>query len=99
MVQKKMANYLSVECFVCGEFTNLHRCGILLSPSTKRRPTKKHSLCDLCYYKLRRLAELVRGETMSSLVLLAYSEKTKSLSTSNFQQVLLNSVDGRKSEN
>ncbi|MBM3910723.1 MAG: hypothetical protein FJ356_03640 [Thaumarchaeota archaeon] len=93
-----MVSYLSVECFVCGEFTNLHRCGLLLSPSTKRRPTKKHSLCDICYYKLRRLAELVRGEAMNSLVLLKYSEKTKGICTSSFEEVMLNSVDGRRNK-
>ncbi|CAE6485930.1 hypothetical protein [Candidatus Nitrosotenuis uzonensis] len=72
-----MASCIDVECFVCGEFADLNRCGILFSPSTKRRPTKKHSLCNFCYYKLRRMAELLRGEAMERLVLQVNYEKRR----------------------
>lgn len=59
-----MANYLSVECFVCGEFTNLHRCGLVLGPSSKRRPTKKHSVCQICYRTVKRFLETRRQRCM-----------------------------------
>jgi len=90
-----MTSYISVECFVCGEFANLHRCGMLFSPSTKRRPTKKHSLCNFCYYKLRRLAELLRGEAMKNIAIV-FSDKDSGISASNFHDVIEKSRDRSK---